>query len=335
MQISSITTNTYKNNPYKINSRQLKTKPSDISVSADGHETLRSIYDKGFYNVAFSGSLIDRYMNDKEELLYQKTLPLHIHNAKEIDPSLVENYFNSLGIPCTIRDGSPKAQKVIAYCCFNAAEIFRQINMPLPTKIDMDEMESNTPGQFPIAGCYYSPAPYKNYPIRTVVFNTLYDWDNHMETSYEVNKQDNFHTSGHFLQTFLHEFGHNVHNHKLYSKFGCPYPNNLGYAYNPNMIVITSALNLPIYDESGNISPNPYVTEQVRNIIKQSSGYGSSLLPETFAEEFAKAILSCMNPTTLRLTRNPFPIQNLSPELRNVLYEVWEGLVADGQGIVK
>lgn len=331
MQVSSITIHTPKNNPYASSPKPLKTTPvTGNTVSSDKV----SIYDKGSYNLAF-GSMIDRYMEDKEEFLYKKTLPLHLKNVNDIDPYLVEKYFESLGIPCQIRQGSKKTRQVIAYGCFNATEMLRQINMPLPTRIDMEEMLGSEPGVYPIAACYYAPDYNKGYPIRTVTFNTLHNWDNHMETCYEENKRNGYHTSGHFLQTFLHEYGHNVHNHKLYSKFGCPYQNNLGYVYNPNMRYITDALNLKIYDKDGRVLQNPYVTEQVRNIIKQSSGYGSTLLPETFAEEFAKAMLSCMNPTTLRLTKNPFPIQNLSPELYNVLYEVWEGLIADGQGLVK
>ena len=79
---------------------------------------------------------------------------------------------------------------------------------------------------------------------------------------------------------------------------------------------------------------SPYITPEVREIMKQSSGYGSTLLPELFAEEFTNAVISNMDFMTLQMERNPFPIKNLSPELRQVLYETWEGLVGDGQGLI-
>lgn len=290
----------------------------------------RSIYDKGSYKLSFGETLIQDY-------LYDKSLLLHEKSAMQLSPRTVEDYFNSQGIPCSLRLGSDKAQHVIGYCCMNAAEIFKQINHPsivLPTRIDMEEI-IDPDGSYPIAVCYYGPNPIKGYPIRTVTFNTVYDWDNHMENSKPRNIEDGgFHASGHFLETFLHEFGHSVHNHHLYSKFGCPFQNNI-YPYNPNVKVIMDVLNMPVYDLKGNAIPNPYISQETREILKKSSGYGKTMLPETFAEEFARAIINCMNPMNLRLTRDPFPIITASPELNAVLYETWEGLVADGQGYVK
>lgn len=317
MKLTSISNN---KNIYLIS----RNKPSVIKPNKNKPTLTQSIYAKGSSKIAFGENLINSY-------LYDKSLVKHIHEAKEIKPELVENYFEAQGIPCSFKLGSMKARKVIAYCCFHASEIFRQINMVLPTKLDMEVNESpNT-----IAACYYRP--YKNYPVRTVTFNTEYDWDNHMETSKEQNKLDKgYHSSGHFLQTFLHEFGHSVHNHHLYSKFGAPFYSPQ-YRMNPETEKILVALHMPIYDKkTGNIIySNKFVTNEARQIIKQSSGYGSTLLPETFAEEFARAIIDCMNPMSLRLTKNPFPMQHLSPELQAVLYETWEGLVADTQGYIK
>mgnify|MGYP002857694182 CR=1 FL=1 len=318
----------YKNSTlYSANSRTSQKENTYTS----NQKITQSLYKKGIGHISFGETLIQDY-------LYDKSLDKHIHLAKDINPKDVEDYFYKLGVPCTIRQGSSKTQKVIAYCCFNAAEIFRQINHPsvvLPLKIDMEEMPALAPGLYPIAGCYPGPVYEKGYPVRTVVFNSLYDWDNHMEKSKEIQKLDGgFHSSGHFLQTFIHEFGHNVHNHHLYSKYGSPFPSEQ-YVYNPQVANILQALNMKIYDEKGNVVYNPYVPEQTRLVMKKSSGYGSTLLPETFAEEFARAIINCMNPMNLRLTKDPFPIMTANPELNAVLYETWEGLVADGKGYVK
>ena len=286
-----------------------------------------SIYDKGSHKISFGENLIQDY-------LYDKSLIKHIHEANDINPVYVEDYFNAMGIPCRFDRGSEKTRKVIAYCAFKTSEIFRQMNMVLPTQLGMESHEANSDGGINIAVCYYLPGA--GIPIRTVNFNSLYDWDNHIERSKE-NNSNGFHSSGHFLQTFIHEYAHNVHYHHLYSKFGCPVANNLGYYYNPETMRILNALNMQVYDpKTGEPSKyNSYVTEDARKGMKQSSKYGSSLLPETFAEELARAVINCLDPISLQLTKNPFPIITASPNLNAVLYETWEGLVADGAGIIK
>ncbi len=290
----------------------------------------RSIYDKGSYNISFGQDLIKRYMKNNDEVLYQKSLPKHIAAVKELEPAYVEDYFGEFGIPCDFSGVSKKAKQVIAYGCFNAAEILRQINMVLPTKICVDSFGDNSRT---IAACYYYPDYSKNYPIRTVVFNDNYDWENLLPDSLKDYKTDTFHSSNNFMHTFIHEFGHNIHFHKLYSKFGSPDPDS-HYIYNPKVANIMDALNMPIYDDRENVVDNPYVSTNVRNIIKDSSGYGSTLLPETFAEEFTRVIIGCMSPMSLRLYRDPFPIITNSPQLNQVLYELWEGLINDGQGLL-
>ena len=313
-------------NSNNFSEKRIKEKPILNTKIGAGTMPIRSIYNKSSYNIAFGENMVDEYV-------YNKLLEKHIANAKILDPRNVEEYFYALGIPCDFRAGSDKARKVVAYCAFNAAEMLRQINMVLPVKITMGEM--NAPEI--LAGCYYTPNPVKNFPIRTVEFNTEYDWDNHMEKAMQFNKYKNgVFSSGHFIQTFLHEFGHNIHNHHLYSKFGCPFPNQ-GYYYNPNAAKILEVLNMPIYDpKTGEINfNNGYVTKEAREAMKTSSIYGSTLLPEVFAEEFARALINCMDYNSLRLKKNPLPIATANKNLNQVLYETWEGLVADNEGIIR
>ncbi len=324
MQINAI--NNYQLN--SVNGCKNKIRTSlRIGISDNGlSDPVKSIYDKGSYKISFGENLLDDY-------IYDKSLVKHINEANVLDPRLVEEYFQTLGIPCDFREGSEKARKVVAYSAFNAAEILRQINMVLPTKITMGDMKDPDI----LAGCYFLPDTQENYPIRTVEFNTKYDWDNHMEKIRELNKEKGGQfSSGHFIQTFLHEFAHNIHYHHLYSKFGSPVPNQ-GYLYNPNAMRILGALNMPIYDpRTGEINiHNKYVTKDAREAMKKSSCYGSTLLPETFAEEFARALINCMDYMSLRLKRNPLPIITSTPELNQVLYETWEGLVDDNEGLVK
>ena len=68
--------------------------------------------------------------------------------------------------------------------------------------------------------------------------------------------------------------------------------------------------------------------------MKESSGYGSTLLPELFAEEFSRAVIKNLDPVHLTLKRNPFPITTTNKDFNSVLYETWEGLIDDGQGLI-
>ncbi len=298
-------------------------RPKVITPQVPDRQIKKSIYSKGASAIPFGISMIQDY-------IYEKSLVKHRHMIDEIDPRLVEGYCRSLGVPCAIDKGrTPKDNQYIAYCVFNAMEIMRELKMHLPARIDMEYKEDPRT----LAWCYYGPGD-NGMPIGGIAFNINRDWANELEVSLENHKnKDNFHTANHFLQTTIHEFGHNVHYDKLYKKFGCPWPDSR-YFYNPNMYRIMEKLNMKLYDDDGTPVQNPYISNEVRNIMKQSSGYGSTLLPELFAEEFAKAIIDNMDFMTLKMERDPFPIRNVSPELYQVLYETWEGLIDDGQGLI-
>lgn len=310
MRITAISNTTYQKRPLQksqITTAQPQNKP----------EVEKSIYSKGFSNVSFGINMVQDY-------IYEKSLVKHRHLIDEINPREVENYCESLNVPCSIKKGRTlKDNQVIAYCIFNGMEIMRQLKMPLPARIDMQAFPNRT-----LAACYYIADAQKGFPIGTVVYNLNQDWARLLDTSLAEHKaKDKFHTTNHFLHTTIHEFGHNVHYDKLYRKFGSPTPDPR-YVHNEGVYYILEKLNMKPDGE------NPYITPKVRDIMKQSSGYGSSLLPELFAEEFANAVISNMDFMTLRMERNPFPIKNLSPEMLQVLSETWEGLIGDGQGLI-
>ena len=264
--------------------------------------------------VNFTGgkNILFDYLNDS-------TLVLHQLEAQRLDLDLLNKLFNEqFHIPFNLSGVSEAAAKVIGYCCYHTAMIFRQIKQPLPTMIGIEKVAQEPGNGLAIARCYWSNGV---YPIRAVTFNSLYDWENAITNATSKSNEDGFHSSYHFLQTMIHEFAHNAHFHHLFSKFGSPDPAP-GYSYNPN-------------DEKGNIkNNNPYISTYVRNTMKESSGYGSSLLPELFAEEFSRAIIKNLDPVHLTLKRNPFPITTTNKDLNSVLYETWEGLIDDGQGFI-
>ena len=90
------------------------------------------IKDTGIKNslpVNFTGgkNLLFDYLNDT-------TLAMHQLEAQRLDLDLLNKLFNEqFHIPFDLSGVSEAAAKVIGYCCFHTAMIFRQIKQPLPT----------------------------------------------------------------------------------------------------------------------------------------------------------------------------------------------------------
>ena len=276
-----------------------------------------------------------------DDYIYEMSFLKHKNNISKIDPTVVEGYFNALGVPADFNQGSDFTRQFIAFCTFHTAEIFRQLNFSLPVKISIANFSDIFPEnscENAIGLCHYGPDVILGFPVRTVLFNSFETpqkkgfWENHFQNQ-KYNKEINFLSTKHFLSPFLHEFAHNLHFHKLYSKFGCPYINQ-GYQYSPNAQTVMKLLNLPIKDMNEKPVENPFISYEVRNALNTSSRYGSTLLPETFAEEFTRTVADNLNYMTLKLKRNPFPMAISNPTLQQVLYETWEGLIADGQGLI-
>lgn len=279
------------------------------------------------------------------DFFYEKSLYIHKSNILKTQPANIERYFGNLGIEATFREGSEYARKFVSYCCYQASEIFRQLNHALPIKIDLMNFQKLDIDATGICnyGTLYNP---KYYPIRTVAFNTFEQaklipvknqkipliWEN-FDKIQEENYNKGFLSVKHFMSPFIHEFAHSLHYHKLFSKFGCPEQQQF-YLYNPTVNNIMQKLKIPMIVD-GQMVKNPFVsTEIIKSLDRDISNYGASQLFESFAEAYTKDVISCMDLFNLRLTRNPFPTKNMSPEVHQVLSEIWEGLVGDGAGLI-
>lgn len=277
--------------------------------------------------------------------LYEKALNIHKANILKTQPANVERYFGTLGIEATFREGSEYARKFVSYCCYQASEIFRQLNHALPVKIDLMNFQKLNLNATGICnyGTLYKP---KYYPIRTVLFNTFEEtkpilikdkkiplnWEN-FDKIQENSYNQGFLSVRHFLSPFIHEFAHSLHYHKLFSKFGCPEQQQF-YFYNPAANNIMQKLKIPMIIDGKQVN-NPFVSTEVTQLLSRDiSDYGATQLFESFAEAYTKDVISCMDLFNLRLTRNPFPTKNMSPEVHQVLSEIWEGLVGDGAGLI-
>ena len=142
-------------------------------------------------------------------------------------------------------------------------------------------------------------------------------------------KDNNWLSSEHYLAPFIHEFAHNLHYHKLYSKYGCPEPNQ-GYVFNPAVDYLLNKLNEPIAQN------NPFVPTSLAIFINDNVGkYAASSLPETFAEIFTQKIVKNLDLFNLKLIRNPFENSSKNNTLDRILEEIWEGLIGDNQGLIR
>lgn len=282
-------------------------------------------------NVAFGAKFDTNY-------LYQKALKWHQGMIARTNPADAERYFAQFNIPATFREGGSYARQFVSYCCVKTAEIFRQLQLKLPNKVDLtdfNQLSSQSGAQEAIGLCFSSSfaCPNKIYPPRTVAFNTNVDWANFIKYQAKA-KDDNFSSSEYFLHPFVHEFAHSLHFDKLFSKYGC-LEQTPEYAYNPNVINLFHKMNVPLLDSNERLTGNPFVHVQTIESIKENvSRYGATSLPETFAEIFSKQILDNMDVWNLTLTRNPFPIQTNNKTIDGVLSELWEGLIGDGKGLI-
>ena len=143
-----------------------------------------------------------------------------------------------------------------------------------------------------------------------------------------ANYELGFSSTPHFMTPFIHEFAHNLHFHKLFSKFGCHEKHPL-YIHNPYVVDKLNLLNKPIQEL------NPYYGSYIRDLLsKDISVYANEKIPETFAEYYTKRVIENMDLLKLRLTANPFTNTKTNPTISQVLNETWEGLVGDGQGLL-
>lgn len=282
--------------------------------------------------------------------IIEKAIKFHKTNILGTDPRDIEEFFAKLGVSASFQDGSEYARKFIAYGCYQASKIFKQLGFVIPPKlrsIDMEMIEPN--GKNVLGACFFRSCDFRptlfsapeHFPIRTTVFNTFprYNptqvgnktmnlcWENMFEIA-EHNKNVGWSSSGHFLSTFIHEFAHNLHYHKIYSTFGAPDKCDL-YEYNPKVNNILKALQRNIGGFRSSVSPVYGLL-----IKRDISRYGASKLPETFAEALTEEILSNIDPITLRLSENPFPMKKSNEILTQILHEIYEGLVNDGKGYI-
>ncbi len=287
------------------------------------------------YNPSFQAKIDTNYF-------HKKALSWNLGMIARTNPAAVENYFAQMGVWAGFNKGSGYANKFVSYCCLKAAEIFKQLNFILPPKIELEDFRNFNLDSGTTGVCFFRSGGDPRTPIRSVFFNSFAErakkmlrgkqveinWENFPLIAADA-KDNNWLSSEHYLAPFIHEFAHNLHYHKLYSKYGCPEPNQ-GYVFNPAVDYLLNKLNEPIAQN------NPFVPTSLAIFINDNVGkYAASSLPETFAEIFTQKIVKNLDLFNLKLIRNPFENSSKNNTLDRILEEIWEGLIGDNQGLIR
>ncbi|MBR6099140.1 hypothetical protein IKP85_05270 [bacterium] len=318
--------------------------------------------DKLSYNKTNRGkehSVVNSYNSEPSfnanmsKLTYQASLDYHFGQIHSIDPYRIEQYFANNNIQAFFREGTDYGKKMVAYCCYQASEIFKQLHYPQPRCVGIADFRRIRGAETATGLSFYASqqiSPYEVYRPLTAIFNTFHekrpiyakdgkaipvDWEHFIEVMEEA-RNNGFLSTNHFMSPFIHEYAHNLHYHKIYSKFGAPEPTP-GYAYNPNVLQdVFYKMNKDLYQQTPNTNYIAnYISRYIPDVIaKDISYYGSTALPEAFAEAFTKEVVKCLDPFSLRLVKNPFPMKSDKEIINKVLYETYEGLVGDGKGVV-
>lgn len=123
---------------------------------------------------------------------------MHQLEAQRLDLDLLNKLFNEqFHIPFDLSGVSEAAAKVIGYCCFHTAMIFRQIKQPLPTMIGIEKVAQKSGEGITIARCFWGN---RTFPIRAVTFNSLYDWENAIVNAKSTSNENGYHSSYHFYK---------------------------------------------------------------------------------------------------------------------------------------
>ena len=316
--------------------------------SAPGKQTKKTNFSFNSNNknkISFNGAM--------NKLAYEASLDYHYANILNTDPYRIEQFFNKNGITAFFREGTEFGKRAVAYCCYHAANIFDQLHYPKPRAVGIADFRRISGSEDATGLSFYGSgqiSPYERYYPLTAIFNTFsankpivlnngkqvkLNWENFIDIM-NHSRKTNFLSTRHFMSPFIHEFAHNLHYHKIFSKFGAPEP-VAGYVYNPNVLNdVFYKMNENLYEKKKgtNYIANFMIDEIPKEIDKEISYYGSTSLPETFAEAFTKQVVQYLDPYSLRLTKNPFPMNGDNKLINNVLHETYEGLVGDGKGIL-
>lgn len=219
------------------------------------------------------------YQN-KSNTSFKKGLPSwFIGYSKEVNPYKIESELARKGI-----DASFKGESVVAACCQKVVEIMECYGFELPKRFSFEPLNRG------ILGSY---TPYSD----KVAINSIYNqFRNVVKQNQLEESQIGYHPiSGHFLQTYLHEFSHAAHFHNLCNELGESEANRVFWGYlsdhSPRNIIVG-----PLNTIVKSLISNKWLLKLVEKAIPPTNGvYAKTDLTEYMAEKNARLIAEDLN----------------------------------------
>lgn len=213
--------------------------------------------------------------HNKENTSFKKGLPSwFISYSKEVNPYKIESELARKGI-----DASFKGESVVAACCQKVVEIMENYGFELPKHFSFEPLKRGTLGTYSTA-------------LDKVSINSAYDQFRNVTQQNKLEEsQIGYHPiTGHFLQTYLHEFSHAAHYHNLCNELGDSEAHRVFWGYltdhSPHNIIIG-----PLNTIVKAFISNKWLLKLVEKAIPPTNGlYAKTDLTEYMAEKNARLI---------------------------------------------
>ena len=230
--------------------------------------------------------------------------------AQTVNTENVENQiYKKFKIPADF-----KGEKFIASMSALTLNIFKKLHLPLPTGIYVAPLNEHV-----AASC--------DTMDRFITFNQNGDWANSQYRAI-IEKLANWSSTGHFLQTPIHEFMHSAHLaniHKIAAQ-----KQQLVDSLHSKMLrdFLKMDFKTKMINEAGAALADPLANQKVAQKVSE---YGSYTPAEMYADIGAKMITYNLDRKTVLPTRNPFVFKDFTEDkyLMKMMNDIWSGNVKD------
>lgn len=276
-----------------------------------------------------------------------------------VNVKAISNHFEKkLGISVDFKNNP-----IVAGISGLTANIFQRLGWKNPTGVYVHDL-SNLKNPIAICNTYVDKPVEKwqkqvfgrTFPMRSVVFNERVNWDNIQRQVIDGKLAEHFST-GHFLHPPIHEWVHNAHADHIFTKWGFPGPNNLGYKQVvshkgiPAMNILVNHVDHVLekfgidlvsdvtrMDMLGNMGID---TKRQKFVRKKVSGYGAEVkdiygrvipgrinLAETIAEDVTARIVKSLDRKTIMPKYDPFIYAKFQEPktFAQLIENAWDGI---------
>ncbi len=217
-----------------------------------------------------------------------------IKEARTVNPDYVESELSRKGISATFN-----GESVVAACCKKVVEIMENYGFELPKNFSFERLDKGTLGA-------YSPS------LDTVYINSGYKEFKDLKKLNKLEEsQIGYHPkSGHFLQTYLHEFSHAAHYKNLCNELGDNEASNVFWGFltdhSPRDIIIG-----PMNSILKMFINNKILLKLVDYAVPRANGlYAKTDLCEYIAEKNARLIAEDLGDNLTQSYNNDIPFVN-------------------------